>query len=404
MMAGSWFKFSARAGAGALTLVVAIGLLGCEDGYTPDLNYPSLRTDPIVTKPAGRPKQLDPPGQLEQHITHLEKEGGKLLDPVKAAGAHRETITKYLQTAFGTPAKPKVPGDEDELKAMHLDADTLALGSKLYRRHCLHCHGLTGDGRGPTGPWVNPHPRDYRLGRFKFTSSNISEGQRRARRDDIRRTIKNGIEGTSMPSFALLDDKEVDAMISYVIHLSIRGKVEVDLLNKLAEDPDVDTEEVEKFAKRYTDTNRRNWAETEKSPIEVQPPKYTFKIGAPMSEDEKKQLQESIKRGYQQFLGGQGKAGCMSCHNDFGRANDYLYDDWGTIVRPANLSAGLYRGGRRPVDLFYRIHSGINGAGMSAFAGALQPEDLWDLVNFIQALPYPMMLPDDVRSEIYREK
>ena len=41
-------------------------------------------------------------------------------------------------------------------------SDTLAEGSKLYRQHCLHCHGLEGNGRGPTGYWVNPPPRDYR--------------------------------------------------------------------------------------------------------------------------------------------------------------------------------------------------------------------------------------------------
>ena len=49
------------------------------------------------------------------------------------------------------------------------------------------------------------------------------------------RTLHTGIDGTSMPSFALLDvrdpeskDKETDleAAVSYVIHLSIRGVVE----------------------------------------------------------------------------------------------------------------------------------------------------------------------------------
>ena len=46
------------------------------------------------------------------------------------------------------------------------------MGSKHFRLHCLHCHGLTGDGRGPSGKWLNPHPRDYRQGLFKFQSVN----------------------------------------------------------------------------------------------------------------------------------------------------------------------------------------------------------------------------------------
>src|SRR5207237_5902064 len=133
-----------------------------------------------------------------------------------------------LEESFGRPASPKV--DVEDADAHRLDEPTLAAGSKLYRRHCLHCHGLNGDGRGPTAPWVNPHPRDYRLGKFKFTSSTVKAGDRKARREDLLRTLKQGIEGTSMPSFALLDEqKELQPLISYVIHLSLRGQVEMDV-------------------------------------------------------------------------------------------------------------------------------------------------------------------------------
>ena len=41
-------------------------------------------------------------------------------------------------------------------ESLKLDAATLADGSKLYRQHCLHCHGLSGNGRGPTAPWGQP--------------------------------------------------------------------------------------------------------------------------------------------------------------------------------------------------------------------------------------------------------
>jgi hypothetical protein len=41
----------------------------------------------------------------------------------------------------------------------------------LYRRHCAHCHGISGDGRGPTAMILNPYPRDYRPGVFKFKSN-----------------------------------------------------------------------------------------------------------------------------------------------------------------------------------------------------------------------------------------
>ena len=41
----------------------------------------------------------------------------------------------------------------------------------LYRKHCVHCHGITGDGRGPTALFLNPYPRDYRPGVYKFKST-----------------------------------------------------------------------------------------------------------------------------------------------------------------------------------------------------------------------------------------
>jgi mono/diheme cytochrome c family protein len=64
-------------------------------------------------------------------------------------------------------------------------------------------------------------------------------------------------------------------------------------------------------------------------------------------------------------------------------------DDWGNPLRPSNLSRGIYKGGRRPLDLYYRIANGITGTPMPAHASSVKsPEDLWHLVNFVLALPY----------------
>ena len=58
-----------------------------------------------------------------------------------------------------------------------------------------------------------------------------------------------------------------------------------------------------------------------------------------------------------------------------------------TVV-PRNLRHGVYRGGRRPLDLYYRIYAGINGAPMPAAKGAVSPEDIWHIVNYVRSLPY----------------
>jgi hypothetical protein len=121
------------------------------------------------------------------------------------------------------------------------------------------------------------------------------------------------------------------------------------------------------------------------------------------SPDEPK-LIDSVTRGYRNFLN-PGGANCISCHLDFGRQPRFLYDSWGTVVRPADLTRPIYRGGRRTIDLFWRLHSGINGSQMAPmpYESQKQEQDIWDLVNFIQFLPYPGMLPPDIRERIYPE-
>src|SRR5262249_29876527 len=115
---------------------------------------------------------------------------------------------------------------------LQLDEPTLKEGSRLYRLHCLHCHGLTGDGRGPTARWVNPHPRDFRQGIFKFQSvDQVTDGVTRPpRREDLYRTLQQGVEGTAMQSYNMLPDNQLHALISYVMHLSIRGDVEMQVV------------------------------------------------------------------------------------------------------------------------------------------------------------------------------
>jgi hypothetical protein len=61
------------------------------------------------------------------------------------------------------------------------------------------------------------------------------------------------------------------------------------------------------------------------------------------------------------------------------------------------LTLGVYRGGRRPIDLYRRIYSGVNGSNMAPLV-VLDGESekdrqqrIWDLVNFVQVLPYRAM-------------
>ena len=293
------------------------------------------------------------------------------------------------------------------MAGLRLDEGALVDGSKLYRRHCLQCHGLTGDGRGPTGAWVNPHPRDFRLGRFKFISTSVPG---RASRDDLFHVLHSGAEGTAMPAFNTLSKEELDNLVSYVIHLSLRGEVEYKtmlvLLTKqtggTAQLSQADGTEDGTIAShvQYVTANlltgADSWYEANKPQkrFDPHPPEYATEADR----------ENSVRRGYEAFsTKGASNFGCIECHKDFGRQVAFRYDIWGTLVRPNNLTTGVYRGGRRPLDIYYRVRAGINPSTMTAFATADETK-VWDVVNFVHALPYPPMLPRVVREKVYGEQ
>ena len=137
-------------------------------------------------------------GQMDAYIRNLPTLGGKIVDPASLTTAQRDELSKFLEEQFGTPAKPKVESaTAEQIAKLGLDPENLAAGSASYRARCVQCHGITGDGRGPTGPWVFPYPRDYRSGIFKYTTSTKANGKPRI--EDIGLLIRRGVPSTSMP-------------------------------------------------------------------------------------------------------------------------------------------------------------------------------------------------------------
>lgn len=400
-------------------MALAIGSItwlasGCasNESYPDDVVYP-FRSDLIVDEaPKQTQDRLPGPGQLDKGIARIKELGGKTFDPRELPEKLRTELDGEIQQTFGNPnqphiGKPNSPDLDALVKGLKLDAETLSLGAKIYRRNCMHCHGLSGDGRGPTGPWINPHPRDFRQGKFKFISSNPAGNKVKPRREDILRSLKHGVEGTSMPSFSLLGDTALNQVTSYILFLSLRGEVEFEtvrtLLKKknnvsdlfeLLPDEEPEKETIAVFVKLFTKDLLKAYQKSDLKAIEP--------VAHPNYNDQ--EMADSIKRGYHLFSSTAPDAfGCVACHQDFGRQSLYQYDEWGTLVRPANLTLSVYRGGRRPIDLYWRLKRGIPPSKMPAVAVTTEEDSkkLWDLVHFIEALPFPSALPDDVRSRVY---
>lgn len=146
---------------------------------------------------------------------------------------YQQEIADVLGALFGTPDEPFVlPGTGLDAGKLRMSAgpawsDKKGVHHGLYRKHCVHCHGITGDGRGPTGRFLNPYPRDYRQGVFKFKSTYNAA---RPTDEDLHIVLVNGIPGTAMPSFSLLPSSEMESLMEYVKYLSIRGELETALI------------------------------------------------------------------------------------------------------------------------------------------------------------------------------
>jgi mono/diheme cytochrome c family protein len=109
--------------------------------------------------------------------------------------------------------------------------------------------------------------------------------------------------------------------------------------------------------------------------------------------------QAAVKRGYELFTKKADNA-CITCHGEFGRKPVLRYDVWGTVAKPADLTATTLKGGLRPEDVYARIRGGISAVGMPAHP-ELTDRQVWDLVRFVKSVPYPRELPPEVLGAVY---
>jgi mono/diheme cytochrome c family protein len=356
---------------------------------------------------------------------------------IELSTQQRQDIAAILEHWFGTPDEPRIPAVEGAEFSTLLDLDRLQMsagpfGSEedgtpfgLYRRDCAICHGISGNGVGPTAGFLNPYPRDFRRGIFKYqsTAGTVTPPTD----EDLRTILVRGMPDTSMPSFRLLSDVELDSLVDYVKYLAIRGAVEralivesVDVLegpqDRLA-DVSLRDSDPPRFEQQLDDLAplvafvARGWHNAAQRVTEIPP--------RPADRDPI----ASVARGRELYLGD--VANCVKCHGPDGRGDSEAidYDDWTREIfpdplnrqavrpylslgalkprptRPRDLRRGIFHGGDRPEDLYLRIKNGIAGTPMPAAPMKaedappddirLAPSDIWHLVDYVLSLSDP---------------
>ena len=222
-------------------------------------------------------------------------------------------------------------------------------GRAIYFRRCSFCHGLLGDGNGPAAEFMDPRPRDFTLGTFKFRTTQSGE---LPTDEDLFRTISRGLPGTGMQSF---DDARIKNGLSEAERWAVIAYIKT-------------------FAPEFDDPEFDPYQTLVALPAKM----------APFDAD-------SIAKGAAVFE----RAKCWECHGRQGRGDGQKAfdrkDDWGFPIRIRNLThPWKIKGGAEVADIYMRFSTGINGTPMPSFVKALDADERWYLANFIKSLQHQL--------------
>lgn len=259
-------------------------------------------------------------------------------------------LCKYVVTSLLLLMGPAAMAADIPGKPMPEETPKLVeQGHEIYTRRCSFCHGLMGDGNGPAAAYMDPRPRDFTLGTFKFRTTQSGE---LPTNEDLFRTVSRGLSGTAMQAF--------DGAI---------------IKNGLTEDQ---RWAVIAYIKTFA--------------VEFQMPEFDpYRQIVPLPQDMAPYNAEAVAKGEKIFE----RAKCWECHGRQGRGDGLKAfdktDDWGFPIRIRNLThPWKIKAGTEVQDIYMRFSTGINGTPMPSFVDALSEEERWYLASYIKSLQHQL--------------
>jgi len=227
--------------------------------------------------------------------------------------------------------------------ALGLDYNLYAEGKYVYERNCVVCHGARGDGAGELSKGLQPAPRSFREGMFKFRTTPFGA---LPTLDDLRHTIRGGLTNTAMGMFTTLTEEEVSGVIEYVKSFSRRWRKE------------------ENYAPPLSLPDTPAWfKDVDLLQTHIAPGKLLF---------------ENI---------------CATCHGPKADGNGPLVpslkDIWNMPARPSDLRQPHLRCGDDPSDIYRVLATGMNGTPMISYEGTLTEAQRWDIIAYLGTLKLP---------------
>ncbi len=193
-------------------------------------------------------------------------------------------------------------------------------GQQIYQSACATCHGWGGDGKGPAASSLNPLPRNFTKGLYKFRTTAAGE---LPTDQDLFYIISNGVARSVMPPYKdLLSKQQIWDLVAYIKSFS------------------------EDFAEYGAP-----------EPIEIpELPESTPEFVA-----DGKHLYMALD--------------CWTCHGVNGKGDgpsaSTLKDDEGNRVPPMNFTRGHFKRGSSDAEVYKSVMTGLDGTPMPAFGDAL---------------------------------
>jgi mono/diheme cytochrome c family protein len=204
----------------------------------------------------------------------------------------------------------------------------------VYRERCAVCHGPGGRGDGPAAGLLSPRTRDFTDGRYKFRSTPAGT---LPLLDDIERTIRLGLPGTSMPGYeGILPPPRIAELVRYLLSLAPGVAVHGSAI-----------------------------PHAEPSSIAAEPGRMLYE-----------------------------RVGCPQCHGADGRGSEWRLPPAppgsrapGASTMPTNLSEPwTFRGGRSVDAITLRILTGIDGTPTPSYAESLSVSEAWAIAEHVLTL------------------
>jgi cytochrome c oxidase cbb3-type subunit 2 len=245
-------------------------------------------------------------------------------------------VSVLVWMAMANPAQ----ATEDSFLKSITRQELVQNGKETFQARCSGCHGVDGDGNGLASATLNPKPRNFKTGVFKFKSGPVGSMPTDA---DLFKTLNQGIIGTSMPSFRLMSEPQKLALVEYIKSLA----------------PDA-------------------WKSqsTEASVVLPQMPAGVF--------TRKQEFLKWATNGRVWFQ----EMGCVSCHGDSGKGDGpsaaTLNDTWGQPILPANLHKPFVKRGYSVQDVAQSISMGVDGTPMPGYLDSVPDKSIvWELVAYV---------------------